>query len=215
MKNIPETNDDLQVAADAFKDFLIAIGADLTDPNLKDTPLRVAKMFKCELLAGMNPANEPTITSFPSEGDFDPEHELVITKGIPVRSTCAHHIMPIIGYADIGAFYMKDKGSRKRISFPGLSKYARVLNYYARRFQLQERIGHQVAEHLLKKTEAKMVLVRINAVHHCMCSRGITAENSNTTTLAIRHVNDKAFLNIEGLNSIESITSRFLREVSS
>lgn len=214
MQNIKplEEHEDLKPAAEAFKHFLVALGADLRDPNLAETPMRVAKMFKCELLAGMNPANEPEIKSFPSEGDFDPDAELVITRGLPVRSTCAHHMMPIVGYADIGAFYLKT--GKKRISFPGLSKYARVLNFYSRRFQLQERIGHQVAAHLLKKTEAKMIMVRINAVHHCMCHRGIGTEKSNTTTMAILKSTDKLFLDQEGINSPESVLARFLREVS-
>lgn len=213
MQPVPNEDERIDRASAAFKDFLQAIGADLTDPNLKETPRRVAKMFVCELLAGDDPEKEPEIKSFLSDGSFDPNSELVITKMLPVRSTCAHHMMPIVGYADIGAFYLKS--GKKRISFPGLSKYARVLNFYSRRFQLQERIGYQVAQHLLEKTEAKMVIVRINAVHHCMCHRGIGTERSNTTTMAIEHVQDKAFTSIEGMNSIESILSRFLREVGS
>lgn len=206
---------------EAMRQFLTAVGADLSDDNLINTPKRVAKMFVCELLAGEKGNEPPKIVSFPTPGI---KEKFVIVRNIPVRSLCAHHLMPITGYAHIGAFYSCSNtkgpiiwggGYTGVVSLPGLSKYARVVEYFSRRFQLQERLGEQISEYLLKETKARMVIVRICATHHCMIHRGVLTEKSDTITCNIRSVeNSSEYIWPEsGINSREELLSRFNSEL--
>lgn len=160
--------------------FLETLGADMSDPNLKDTPFRVAKMFACELLSGEEKDGDapPEMVSFPTPDITD---EFVVEKNLPVRSLCSHHLLPISGMAHVGAYY-SCAHPKDGVKLPGLSKYGRVVDYFSRRFQLQERLGSQIANYILENTEAKLVVVRIVAAHHCMIHRGIQTENSMTTT---------------------------------
>lgn len=160
--------------------FLNALGADMLDDNLKDTPLRVAKMFACELLSGEEIFEnaKPEMVSFVTEGITE---KFVIVKSLPVRSLCAHHLLPISGVAHIGAFYEAEENATG-VKLPGLSKYGRVVDYFSRRFQLQERLGQQIADYIFDNTDAKMVIVEIDAEHHCMLHRGIMSERSTTCT---------------------------------
>lgn len=175
----PDKRAKVELAANYMQQFLETLGANMSDPNLQDTPIRVAKMFACELLTGETDA-PPELVSFPTPGV---RNELVVEKNLPVRSLCSHHLLPINGMAHVAAFY---EGGKDGANLPGLSKYGRVVNYFSRRFQLQERLGAQIADYIIDNTEAKMVIVRIVARHYCMIQRGIMTENSMTTTTAIR-----------------------------
>lgn len=208
-------NDKDEISADAIaamRAFLIANGMDLRDPNLKDTPRRVAKMFKCELLSGYHSDAAPEIVSFPTAGV---KQKLVITEKLPIDSMCAHHLMPISGYAQIGLFF-KANAKNKGIAFPGLSKYGRVVEYFARRLQVQELLGQQIADYLLKNTEAKQVMVRIKATHFCMVHRGILARDAATTTMSIaQRTEDSVFMNTQGMFGPDHILMQFYREIES
>lgn len=217
---LEERNRRIAAGTAAMRDFLSAVGADLGDDNLADTPRRVAKMFVCELLAGEEGNEPPKIVSFPTPGI---DNKFVIVRNIPVRSLCAHHLMPITGYAHIGAFYSKSNVKSPLlseyvdvVSLPGLSKYARVVDYFSRRFQLQERLGEQISEYLLEKTKARMVVVRICASHHCMIHRGVLTEKSDTITCNIKSVgstHEYMWPEPGLINSREELLSRFNSEI--
>jgi GTP cyclohydrolase I len=180
-------DDDMDITSARIRDaekhmraFLECLGADMEDDNLRETPRRVAKMFACELLSGEESSgNEPPkMVSFPTPNITE---KFVIVKNLPVRSLCAHHLLPISGVAHIGAFYEAEE-NLDLVKLPGLSKYGRVTEYFARRFQLQERLGQQIADYIFDNTEAKLVIVEIDAEHQCMLHRGIMSERSTTCT---------------------------------
>lgn len=162
----------------AIHDLLSAFEVDWDDPNYTDTPQRVAKAYVDYWASGYgrNPADEVTIFPNPS-GDDD----LVIVKDMRFYSLCSHHLAPIEGYGAIA--YVPDK------KLIGLSKLGRILDIYARRFQLQERIGQQTADALMELIQPKGVMVILYNVNHgCMSSRGVKLHESNTTTTAMRGV---------------------------
>jgi len=156
----------------AIKDFLEALGQDLTDPNLKDTPKRVTKMF-CEELLTHKPFE---VTTFETAVGS----QFVSVFDINVSSLCSHHLQPITGKAHIGTFYIADANNNVRL--PGLSKYARVVDMFARKLQLQERMTFQICEFIYENFLADFVYVHIDCKHGCMSHRGIKDVNSNTTT---------------------------------
>lgn len=161
---------DLGRAERAVTELLASFGVDLRSENLAGTPGRVARAY-AELLR-----SEPfNLTTFPNDEGYD---ELVVTRGIPFRSLCEHHLMPIVGVAHVG--YLPGK----RIL--GLSKLARVVEHFARRLQVQERLTSQVASWLDEQLVPKGVGVVIEAEHHCMSLRGVRATGSRTVTSALR-----------------------------
>jgi len=191
--------------------FLHAVGADLSDENLANTPLRVAKMFVCELLSGEENHEPPEIVSFATPNI---PRLPVISRRIPVRSLCAHHLMPISGYADVCCFYAL-KPEETEIKLPGLSKYTRVVEHFSRRFQLQERLGIQITKHLADNTEAAMVIVRIAATHHCVLHRGVNSENSETVTMHIKIKDDiDKLLHDSVFKTPQEILNYFIAEVA-
>ena len=136
-----------------------------TDQHMRDTPRRVAKMFVEEVFVGRYTA-PPRLTDFeasPAAGGF------IVTGPIEVRSTCAHHLMPIYGYAYIGVL----PGPKGRLI--GLSKYDRVVDYFASRLQVQEELVGQIASYLMEETSPQALGVRISAVHMCKTHRGVRA----------------------------------------
>jgi GTP cyclohydrolase I len=135
----------------------------LNDHNTRDTPRRVAKMYVEETLNGRY-CDPPVITAFENVTNFD---NLIVTGPIEVRSTCAHHLMPIYGEAYIGILPSPDG----RII--GLSKYDRVVNYFTSRLQIQEELVVQIANYLVEKTAPRGIAVRISAVHMCKTQRGV------------------------------------------
>ena len=160
---------DRQAATVAVADLLTALGRDVRNPHLADTPRRVADAF-IEMLT----PHDFALTTFPNDEGYD---ELVLVQGIPFHSLCEHHMLPFRGVAHIA--YLP--GER----ILGLSKLARVLEFFARDLQVQERLTKQVADWLDEKLSPRGVGVVIEAEHACMSLRGVQAEGARTTTSAL------------------------------
>jgi GTP cyclohydrolase IA len=154
-----------------FKEIMLALGLDLNDDSLKATPGRVAKMYVEEIFSGLNEANKPDITLFENKYRYN---EMVVEKNITLYSCCEHHFVPIAGKAHVAYI-----SSGKVI---GLSKINRLVQYYARRPQVQERLTVQIAQGLQKALQTEDVAVVIDAVHFCVASRGIKDTASSTIT---------------------------------
>jgi GTP cyclohydrolase I len=148
------------------------MGLDMTDDSLKGTPHRVAKMFIQEIFSGLNPANKPKISIFENSYHYD---KMLVEANISFNSTCEHHFLPIIGKAHIG--YVS---SGKVI---GLSKLNRIVDYYSRRPQVQERLIMQIFNELKSVLDTEDVIVVMEAKHLCVSSRGIKDESSFTSTI--------------------------------
>ena len=164
-------------AAAAIRELLIAVGEDPDRPGLVDTPARVARAY-AETFAGLrqDPAEILSTT-------FDEHHdELVLVKDIPMYSTCEHHLVPFHGRAHIG--YIPGEDGR----VTGLSKLARLVEVYARRPQVQERMTGQIADALADVLKPRGVLVVIEAEHLCMAMRGIRKPGATTVTSAVRGI---------------------------
>jgi GTP cyclohydrolase I len=148
------------------------MGLDMTDDSLQGTPHRVAKMFIQEIFSGLNPANKPKISVFDNSYNYD---KMLVDANISFNSTCEHHFLPIVGKAHIG--YVS---SGKVI---GLSKLNRIVDYYSRRPQVQERLIMQIYNELKTVLETDNVIVVMEATHLCVSSRGIKDESSYTSTI--------------------------------
>jgi GTP cyclohydrolase I len=148
------------------------LGLDMTDDSLKGTPHRVAKMFVEEIFSGLNPKNKPKLSVFENSYHYD---KMLVEANITFNSTCEHHFLPIIGKAHIGYI-----SSGKVI---GLSKLNRIVDYYARRPQVQERMIMQIFNELKTSLETENVIVVVEATHLCVSSRGIKDESSYTSTI--------------------------------
>ncbi len=154
-----------------FEEIMDVMGLDLTDDSLKGTPQRVAKMYIDEIFSGLNPANKPNIALFDNKYQYN---QMLVEKNITFYSNCEHHFVPIIGRAHVAYI-----SSGKVI---GLSKLNRIVQYYAKRPQVQERLTNQIAEDLKHILETEDVAVIIDAKHLCVSSRGIKDESSATVT---------------------------------
>ncbi|MBT3547579.1 MAG: GTP cyclohydrolase I FolE [Flavobacterium sp.] len=157
--------------ATLFKEIMDVIGLDLTDDSLKGTPKRVAKMYIEEIFSGLNPINKPKIALFDNKYQYN---QMLVEKNITFYSNCEHHFVPIIGKAHVAYI-----SSGKVI---GLSKLNRIVQYYAKRPQVQERLTNQIAEDLKKALQTENVAVIIDAKHLCVASRGIKDDTSATVT---------------------------------
>jgi GTP cyclohydrolase I len=155
-----------------FRKIMEELGLDLTDDSLKGTPYRVAKMFVKEIFSGLNPQNKPKMSVFDNKYQYD---KVLIEKNITFSSFCEHHFLPIIGKAHIGYI-----SSGKVI---GLSKLNRIVDYYARRPQVQERLTVQILNDLKEALGTDDVIVIMNADHMCVSTRGIKDHASSTTTI--------------------------------
>ncbi len=147
---------------------------DMNDSNLRDTPRRFSRMY-LEIFQGLDEENEPEITVFPNEDRFD---NMVAMTDITFYSMCAHHLMPFWGRAHV-AYIPTDQ-------IVGLSKLARMVEYYARRPQIQERMTHQIAEYMKRELNPKGTMVVVEARHLCMEMRGVEKPGTWTTTSAVR-----------------------------
>lgn len=147
------------------------LGLDLTDDSLQGTPRRVAKMFVQELFSGLNPDKRPKMSTFKNQYKYG---EMLVEKNIGVYSTCEHHLLPVIGRAHIGYI------SSGRVI--GLSKLNRIVNYYAKRPQVQERMTMQIVQDLQKVLKTEDVACVIDAKHMCVITRGIEDTDSSTIT---------------------------------
>ena len=155
-----------------FAQILEELGLDLTDDSLSGTPYRVAKMYVKELFYGLDPKNKPKISLFDNKYGYG---KMLVEKNISLDSLCEHHFLPINGYAHV-AYIPKDK-------VIGLSKINRVVDYYAHRPQVQERLSLQILNELKETLQTEDVIVMISAKHLCVSQRGIKDKESSTTTL--------------------------------
>ena len=179
---LDHANDEPQSIGDArtrrvaakFREFMEALGLDPKDPNLFGTEWRVARAFR-ELFAGYYAGAEPTLRTFPNAEGYA---ETVAVTDIPFHSLCAHHFLPFYGTAHL-AYLPKQR-------LVGLSKLARVVEFYARRPQLQERMTEQIAELIEKRLHPAGTMVIVQARHLCMEMRGVGKTGLTTTTSAIR-----------------------------
>jgi len=173
LENAFEKSDEQKISAIQFHfgEIMKELGLDLTDDSLSGTPYRFGKMYVKELFYGLNPANKPRLATFQNKYGFQ---KMLIEKNISLDSTCEHHFLPITGNAHI-AYIPKDK-------VIGLSKINRLVDYYSRRPQVQERLCVQILNDLQNTLETEDVIVVINAKHLCVTSRGIEDKSSSTTT---------------------------------
>jgi GTP cyclohydrolase I len=154
-----------------FGEIMDILGLDRTDDSLSGTPRRVAKMYVKEIFSGLNPANFPDIKLFENKYQYN---QMLVEKNILFYSNCEHHFVPIIGKAHVAYI-----SSGKVI---GLSKINRVVQHFAKRPQVQERLTMQITEALKKVLETEDVAVVIDATHLCVSSRGVKDVNSSTVT---------------------------------
>ena len=154
-----------------FRHIMEIMGLDLTDDSLKGTPKRVAKMFITEVFSGLDPKNKPAVTLFENKYKYD---QMLVEKDISVFSNCEHHFVPIYGKAHVAYI-----SSGKVI---GLSKLNRIVEYFAKRPQVQERLTVQIANELKEALQTEDVAVVIDAQHMCVQSRGIRDSGSSTVT---------------------------------
>ncbi len=154
-----------------FFQIMEVLGLDMNDDSLRRTPKRVAKMFIQEIFSGLNPKNTPNFSIFENKYKYN---QMLIEKNITVYSTCEHHFLPIIGKAHVG--YISNG------KVVGLSKINRIVNFYARRPQVQERLTIQIVQSLKKMLETQDVACIIEAKHLCVNSRGIKDTDSSTVT---------------------------------
>lgn len=150
---------------------LTTLGMDLTDDSLKGTPNRVAKMFVNEIFSGLNPQKKPNTSTFKNSYQYG---EMLVEKNITLYSTCEHHLLPIVGKAHVA--YISTG------SVIGLSKINRIVDYFAKRPQVQERLTMQIVQELQKALNTQDVACVIDAKHLCVNSRGIRDIESSTVT---------------------------------
>lgn len=159
----------------AVRELLIAVGEDPDRPGLLDTPARVARSYR-EIFAGLYTDPDTALNTTFDEG----HQELVLVRDIPMYSTCEHHLVSFHGVAHVG--YIPGKSGK----VTGLSKLARVVDMYAKRPQVQERLTSQIADALMRKLDPRGAIVVIEAEHLCMAMRGIRKPGASTTTSAVR-----------------------------
>lgn len=161
----------IKLIREHFKQIMILLGLDINDDSLRDTPERVARMYVKEIFSGINTENKPGITLFENKYNYN---EMLVEKNITIYTYCEHHFVPIIGRAHVG-YYSSGK-------IIGLSKINRIVEYYCKRPQVQERLTNEIAEELKEVLQTDDVAVVIDAVHFCVSSRGVRDNNSSTIT---------------------------------
>lgn len=166
----------LDEAAAGFRRALAALGLDLGDPNLEGTSRRVVRSYQ-ELFAGLYAARPPDLRTFPNPERYG---QMVAVTDIPFHSLCAHHLLPFFGRVHV-AYLPKDR-------LVGLSKFARVVDFYARRPQIQERLTMQIVGLIEERLRPAGAMVVVQARHFCMEMRGVAKAGATTTTSAIRGV---------------------------
>lgn len=161
----------IDIIKDDVRHIMETLGLDLTDDSLKGTPLRVAKMFVKEIFGGLSPDRKPNASTFDNKYKYG---EMLVEKNITLYSTCEHHLLPIVGKAHIAYI---SKGT-----VVGLSKMNRIVDYYAKRPQVQERLTLQIVKELQEVLGTQDVACVIDAKHLCVNSRGIRDIDSSTVT---------------------------------
>lgn len=158
-----------------FTEIMKSLDLDLNDDSLRETPKRIAKMYVNEIFGGLDPKNFPKITVIENSMQYD---QMVCVQDIEVMSVCEHHFQPIDGFATL-AYIPKKK-------VIGISKLNRIVEYFSKRPQVQERLTKQVADCLQFILDTDDVAVHINAKHYCVMARGIQDTHSTTTTSDLR-----------------------------
>ena len=182
---------DLPRAEAAVRELLIAVGEDPDREGIQDTPARVARAY-AELLSGMRLSAEDVLTT-----TFDAGHEeMILVRDIELWSMCEHHLVPFTGVAHVG--YIPNVDGR----ITGLSKLARLVDVYAKRPQVQERLTTQIADALMRILEARGAIVVIEAEHLCMTMRGVRKPGSKTVTSAVRGTMHNAATRAEAMSLI-------------
>ena len=161
----------IEIIEKRVADILYTLGMDMTDDSLKGTPNRVAKMYVSEIFSGLNPKNKPKASTFDNKYKYG---EVLVEKNITLYSTCEHHLLPIVGKAHIA--YISNG------NVVGLSKMNRIVQYYAQRPQVQERLTIQIVRELQNVLNTKDVACVIDAKHLCVNQRGIKDISSSTVT---------------------------------
>jgi GTP cyclohydrolase I len=193
-----ERADMIEAAAEKIRELFDILQIDHRgDPNTFDTPRRVARMYVEELLVGRF-TPPPRITEFDTT---ESQEGLIVTGPIDLRSTCAHHLMPIYGAAIIGIVPPEDG------RLVGLSKYDRVVAHFARRFQVQETLTRQIGDYLIEATAPRGLAVRIRAVHMCRTHRGVLAphESQMITSAYYGEFKENARLKAEFLDECRAL----------
>ena len=157
--------------AEKFAEIMEIMGFDLKDDSLSGTPERVAKMYIHETFQGLNPLNKPDITLFENNYAYG---EMLVERNITVHSTCEHHFVPILGVCHV-AYFAKGK-------VVGLSKLNRIVKFYSKRPQVQERLTEQIAAELKRSLQTEDVAVYLDAEHLCVKTRGVEDCSSSTVT---------------------------------
>jgi len=165
------TEDRIKFIEESFTDIMNDLNLDLKDDSLKETPKRIAKMFVNELFWGLEDKNFPKITTVENKMNYD---EMILIKNINVSSTCEHHFVTFQGVAHIA--YIPNK------KIIGLSKFNRIVDYFSRRPQIQERLTEQIYYALSYILDTEDIAIVMNATHFCVKTRGVQDQTSNTTT---------------------------------
>lgn len=179
-----------EIISSLHRNIMQALGLDLENDSLKDTPDRVAKMYVQEIFKGLNYHNFPKCTTSENDFGFD---QMVIEKGIVVSSTCEHHFQSISGKCKI-AYIPKDK-------VLGLSKLNRVVDFFSRRPQIQERLVSQIQASLVFILKTEDVAVELSAEHHCIKNRGVEQHGCDTVTRVLGGCFKRLDVRTEFLNS--------------
>ncbi|MEQ8238192.1 MAG: GTP cyclohydrolase I FolE [Cyclobacteriaceae bacterium] len=185
----------MELIAKHFKEIMHILGLDLEDDSLLGTPKRVAKMYVQEVFSGLNPKNKPIPKLFDNKYNYD---QMLVEKDITFYSHCEHHFVPIYGKAHVAYF-----SSGKVI---GLSKINRIVQYYAKRPQVQERLTVQIANELKDVLQTQDIAVVLDATHMCVSSRGVNDTNSMTGTAHFDGKFKEQSIKTEFLNYINSKT---------
>ena len=168
---ILDNDEKIEIIRDDVKHIMETLGLDLSDDSLRGTPNRVAKMFVNEIFGGLDPKKKPKASTFQNKYNYG---EMLVEKNITLYSTCEHHLLPIVGKAHVA--YISNG------TVVGLSKMNRIVDYFAKRPQVQERLTIQIVEELQKVLNTKDVACVIDAKHLCVNSRGIKDIESSTIT---------------------------------
>lgn len=165
----------VEIITKHFTEIMKVLGLDLKNDSLRDTPKRIAKMYVNEIFSGLDPDHFPKITVIDNEMQYD---QMVLIQDIQVLSVCEHHFQTIDGYATVA--YIPNK------KVIGLSKINRIVRFFARRPQVQERLTKQIADCLQYVLETDHVAVHLNARHYCVIARGVQDHGSSTATADLR-----------------------------
>ncbi|MGB3780845.1 MAG: GTP cyclohydrolase I FolE [Tunicatimonas sp.] len=181
----------IKVIAKHFREIMLTMGLDLTDDSLQGTPERVAKMYVTEIFSGLNPENKPVATLFENKYKYQ---KMLVEKDITFYSNCEHHFVPIIGKAHVA--YVSSG------YVIGLSKINRIVQYFAKRPQVQERMTVQIANELKEVLKTEDVAVVVDAAHLCVSSRGVQDTSSLTLTAHYSGIFEEEMRKQEFLNYV-------------